>query len=192
MQASSSEREAVKRLAQRAKPLHVIVAYEEIKTGRNAMRTYAQLIREVGAGLQFQSTLASFQLLADPAFAEQSSLAAAAADILIISASGSAPPPAAVRGWVEGWLAARRGGEGVLIGMTEALAGRPVPESLFHQYLADVAEEAGIPYLRETFSSSPEPDFAFERIHARAQAVIPLMSDTVDAHGENSRWGINE
>ena len=192
MQALLYDPKEVKMLPHFTKPFYVVVAYDGMEAGRNAMRVYCHLTTELGLDLQFQNTLISFSLLADPAFAKHAARLASEADMLLIAESGSASPPVTVKHWIESWLFTREPGGAALVGLTGTLPDGDPPQSEFHAYLAKTAEQAGVVYFQGAFPPSQEMDVSLEASTTRSQTLTTLLDDIDNSRREAPRWGINE
>ena len=192
MQTLLYDHQEVTMLPHLTKPFYVVVAYDGMEAGQNAMRAYCHLTTELGFDLQFQNTLVSFSLLADPAFARQAAQLASEADMLLIAESGTAPLPMTVKHWVESWLFTREPGGAALVGLTGTLPDGDPPYSEFHAYLSKTAEQAGVVYFPGAFPPSQGTNLSLEASTTRAQTLTTLVDDIDNFRREAPRWGINE
>lgn len=174
------------------KPFHVVVAYDGMEAGQNAMRVYCHLTTELGLDLQFQNTLVSFSLLADPAFAKHAAHLTSEADMLLIAESGTAPLPVTVKHWVESWLFTREPGGAALVGLTGVLPDGDPPYSEFHAYLSKTAEQAGVVYFQGAFPPAQGMNLSLEASTTRGQTLTTLSDEIDNSRREAPRWGINE
>src|SRR5262245_43572200 len=84
--------------------LNVVIAYEDLETGKRAMKTYDYMIEHLGSQCHFKNQMWRFDVRAVPKLREIAAKDAAAADIIIISAhEGNALAPE-VKAWIELWL----------------------------------------------------------------------------------------
>jgi hypothetical protein len=192
MQALLSAPSPVRLLPQTSKSLKVVVAYDGIEAGRQAMKVYSHLIHEIAIDLQCENTLVSFNLLANPVFAGEAEETASEADMLIVAASEALSLPPAVRRWIEKWLITRLPGDGALVGITRTRPDESSPERPLHDYLANVAEQSGIPYFRGVFPAFSEPVLRVPGLQDNAQSMTPRLDGKQRHPSEYLRWGINE
>jgi len=83
---------------------NVVIAYEELETGKHAKKIYDFLVENLGPDCRFTNQMWKFEVLGIPKLREMAARDAAAADIIMISCRGSELPPE-VKAWIELWLA---------------------------------------------------------------------------------------
>jgi hypothetical protein len=192
MQALLTAPRPVQLLPQPMKPLKVVVAYDGIEAGQHAIKIYSHLMHEIAIDLQCENTLMSFNLLANPAFANEAEEKASEADMLIVAANEAMSPPPAVKRWIKRWLLTRTPDEAALVGITRARLGVSPPEHPLHDYLKNTAEESGIPYFQGVFPVSSGSVSPFESLEDHAQKMPPPLDGRPGDSEEHARWGLNE
>src|SRR3954467_9795368 len=83
--------------------LNVVIAYEDLETGKRAMKTYEYMVQQLGDQCLFANQMWKFDVLAVPKLKEIAAKDAAAAEIIIVSAHEGNELPAQVKGWIELW-----------------------------------------------------------------------------------------
>src|SRR5215470_18066327 len=121
--------------------LNVVIAYEDLETGKRAMKTYDYLVEHLGSQCLFANQMWKFDVLAVPKLREIAAKDAAAADIIIISAHEGNALPTEVKAWIDLWLSYKTQAT-ALVG----LFGGESVESPVREYLADVAAKAKIEF----------------------------------------------
>jgi len=86
--------------------LNVVIAYEDLETGKRAKRIHDFLVENLGHDCQFTNQMWKFELLGIPKLREMAAQDAMMADIVIISCHG-AELPSDFKAWVELWAADR-------------------------------------------------------------------------------------
>src|SRR6516164_5216622 len=84
--------------------LNVVIAYEDLETGKRAMKTYDYLVEHLGDQCLFANQMWKFDVLAVAKLKEIAARDAAGADIIIVSAHEGNELPREVKSWVELWL----------------------------------------------------------------------------------------
>src|ERR1700722_6813752 len=84
--------------------LNVVIAYEDLETGKRAMKTYDYMAEQLGEQCLFTNQMWKFDVLAVPKLREIAAKDAAAAEIIIISAHEGKELSADVKAWIEKWL----------------------------------------------------------------------------------------
>ena len=127
--------------------LNVVIAYEDLETGKRAIKTYEYMVEQLGNECLFSNQMWKFDVLAVPRLKEIAAKDAAAADIIIVSAHEGNHLPIEVKAWMESWLSYKSQAS-ALVG----LFGNESVNSPVRNYLAEVARSA--PKLN--FSANPE------------------------------------
>jgi hypothetical protein len=168
--------------------LNVVIAYEDLETGKRAIKTYEYILQQLGDQCLFSNQMWKFDVLNVPKLKEIASKDAAAADIIIVSAHEGKPLPAEVIAWTEQWLSYKTQAS-ALVG----LFGNESIDKPVRNYLAEVARRAKIEFFCQpgiwpgttnktyTATNAWERDnksFAFPDAAKEAPAI--------------SHWGINE
>src|SRR4051812_21678448 len=122
--------------------LNVVIAYEDLETGKRAMKTYEYMVQQLGDQCLFANQMWKFDVLAVPKLKEIAAKDAAAAEIIIVSAHEGRELPAEVKAWIEMWLAYKRE-TGALVALFDGDAA----ENPARTYLAEVARRAKIEFF---------------------------------------------
>ncbi len=170
--------------------LRVVIAYNDLASGKRAMRVMTDLGKGLGDEMEFQPLPWSFHLLADMDWRELAAHDAVNADILIIATSSASPLPPAVWRWAEAAISRKRGTAAAVVALfgTEEnpdAAGSPRMEAI-----QAAAQRAGLDF----FAPAPrhELDEAIARIHLRAEMVTPVLEKILDHDHSYLHGGINE
>ncbi len=153
--------------------LNVVIAYEDLETGKRAKKIYDFLVENLGHDCQFTNQMWKFELLGIPKLREMAAQDAMMADIVIISCHG-AELPSDFKAWVELW-AAEPNHPIALVALFDYDNHPRVAEA--RSYLADVARRGFFSLQRN--SSIEEQTFS--------TLATALQRDTTFPH-----WEINE
>ena len=174
--------------------LKVVIAYEDLETGKHAKKTYDFLVENVGPDCQFTNQMWKFGVLCIPTLREIAARDAAMADIIMISSHGD-ELPAEAKAWVELWVTKPHHTFALV-----ALFDRP--NDLGHHadgvrsYLASVAERGQLEFFAQPDEwpgrNNPDERLTFQckpGLDGRASFSLPsiVRRDTIFPH-----WGINE
>jgi hypothetical protein len=165
----------------------VLIAYEDLDTGKRAKKTYDFLVENLGTDCQFTNQMWKFDVLGIPNLREMAVKDSTKADIIIISCHG-ARLPAEVQAWIE--LSLRE-------------PHRPFALVAMFDEHADCADTRN--YLESLAKRGQMEFFAQPESHRDTQESRPLESQgriamhdlPPFAHSEERetavpRWGINE
>jgi hypothetical protein len=170
--------------------LNVVIAYEDLETGKRAMKTYEYMVQQLGSQCIFANQMWKFDVLAVPKLKEIAAKDAAAADIIIVSAHESNELPNAVKAWTELWLTYKTGAS-ALVGLFDGEAA----ENPIRTYLAEIARRGKMEFFCQPGAwpgaanttrsansfTSPMNEKTFSFL-ANATVEVPSFS----------HWGINE
>ena len=169
--------------------LNVVIAYEDLATGKRAMKTYEYMVQQLGEECLFANQMWKFDVLAVPKLKEIAAKDAAAAEIIIISAHEGRELPAQVKTWIELWLSYKTEAS-ALVGLFDG----ETQSSPARSYLAEVARRANIEFFCQpgiwpgssvtrstTTLAQPLNDKTFAFLASATQEVPSF-----------SHWGINE
>jgi hypothetical protein len=171
--------------------IDVVIAYQDLETGKSAKNTYDFLVEHLGHECEFSSQMWKFDVLAIPKLREIAAKDGAAADIIIISCHGG-ELPAEVKAWIELWLAEETKpialvalfGPGEVEG-TEAI----------RSYLAGVAKRGRMEFFAQPDewpgSKPSETSFLIRRETGQDRA-LSMLAGAMNRETSFPRWGINE
>ena len=122
--------------------LNVVIAYEDLETGKRAMKTYEYMVKQLGDECLFANQMWKFDVLGVPKLKEIAAKDAAAAEIIIVSAHEGRELPAAVKAWIDLWISYKTEAS-ALVGLFDGESA----ESPARSYLADIARRAKIEFF---------------------------------------------
>lgn len=162
--------------------LTVVIAYEDLETGKRAMKTYDYLVEHLGDQCLFSNQMWKFDVLAVPKLKEIAAKDAAAADIIIVSAHEGYDLPAEVKAWVELWLS-YKARPSALVG----LFGGESVDFPVRDYLASVAKRANI-----EFFCQPGLWPGMTKKNPPTNQTLSMLANVMRQDHEVQHWGINE
>jgi len=173
---------------------NVVMAYEDLETGKHAKCTYDFLVERLGHECQFHNQMWKFDVLGIPELREMASRDAALADIVIISCHGSNALPHAVKSWIEGWLS-QESNPVALVALFDTPFGAIEHTYSVRTYLAGVAKRGGM-----EFFAQPDlwPGQVPHKVSGAAAGVRKVDKTLIAVAGAVQReqvfphWGINE
>jgi hypothetical protein len=169
--------------------LNVVIAYEDLETGKRAMKTYEYMVEQLGGQCLFANQMWKFDVLAVPKLNEIAAKDAAAADIIFVSAHEGRELPKAVKSWIDLWLSYKT--------QASALVGLFGAESVntpVRSYLQEVARRAKIAFFCQPgiWPGTADQHEAAVRAWKQTEKTFPILSGTVRNEPAISHWGINE
>jgi hypothetical protein len=168
--------------------LNVVIAYEDLETGKRAMKTYEYMVQHLGDQCLFANQMWKFDVLAVPKLNEIAAKDAAAAEIIIVSAHAGAQLPAEVKAWTELWLS-----YGTRASALVGLFGNESVENPVRQYLAGVARRAKIEFFCQPglWPGAAKAQNNGMRTWTRGDASHAFLANVPEKPAV-SHWGINE
>jgi hypothetical protein len=166
--------------------LNVVIAYEDLETGKRAMKTYEYMVEQLGGQCLFANQMWKFDVLAVPKLKEIAAKDAAAAEIIIVSAHEGKQLPKEVKSWVELWLSYKTQAT-ALVG----LFGSESVDNPVRSYLADVAQRARIAFFCQP-GIWPGTSDNVTRGWNDNENTFSLLASAVQEAPAISHWGINE
>jgi hypothetical protein len=170
--------------------LNVVIAYEDLETGKRAMKTYDYMVEHLGAQCLFANQMWKFDVLAVPKLREIAAKDAAAAEIIIVSAHEGNPLPAEVRSWIDLWLSYKTQAT-ALVG----LFGGESVDSPVRDFLAGVAAKAKIEFFCQPglWPGKADKHDTTTLAWERNEKTFSVLADVVQEDDPSvSHWGINE
>lgn len=169
--------------------INVVIAYEDLETGKRAMKTYEYMVRQLGEQCLFANQMWKFDALSVPKLKDIAAKDAAAAEIIIISAQGGRDLPAEVKTWIEMWLGYKT--------EASALVALFDSESDFNParaYLADIASRAQIEFFCQpgVWSNGAQTRSTSTLAHPRNAKSMAFLSTATQEVPSFPHWGINE
>ena len=171
---------------------NILIAYQNLETGKHAKNTYDFLVKHLGADCQFTNEMWKFEVLSIPHLQEIAAKDAAMADIIMISCDGTQLPPE-VSAWIERWLGQPHHAFALV-----ALFDSPGEEGQteVRSYLAGVAKRGEMEFFAQPDAGSPatNPDelFRFQRQTGVEENNLPTLIAYDHSETIFPRWGIKE
>jgi hypothetical protein len=166
--------------------LNVVIAYEDLETGKRAIKTYEYMVEQLGDQCLFSNQMWKFDVLMVPKLKDIAAKDAAAADIIIVSAHEGKPLPNEVKAWMETWLSYKSQASALVGLFGNESVNRPVRD-----YLAEVARRAKIEFFCQPGilpgTTRTTPTRAWER-DDKSYAFLSRATEMPAV----SHWGINE
>jgi len=170
--------------------LRVVIAYNDLSSGKRAMRVMTDLGKAFGDAMEFQPLPWSFDLLADLDWRDVAAHDAVNADILIIATGNTNPLPPVVGRWAEDAIGRKQGTNAAVVALLGPEENPDGAGSSRLQAIQTAAQRAGLDF----FAPAPRIGLneSLERIHRRAELSMPVLNDYLQQPLSTSRWGINE
>lgn len=169
--------------------LNVVIVYEDLETGKRAIKTYDYLVENLGDQCLFANQMWKFDVLAVSKLREIAAKDAAVADIIIIAAHEGNPLPPEVKAWIEKWLSFKTRAS-ALVG----LFGSESIDNPVRDYLAGVAKRAMIEFFCQP-GIWPGPTNKHDPLglaSGRNDKTFSLLANVMKEEPAASHWGINE
>jgi len=174
---------------------NVVVAYEDVETGKHAKESYDFVAESLGRECRSASQMWKFEVLGIPQLRELAAEDAAMADLIMISCRGEADLPVGVKTWIDLWLAEK----GNVIALA-ALFGPPVGQArqapAIRAYLAEVAKRGRMQFFAQPDEwprkRDPQLQFGSPRPSALDEEAFSMLPGTAQPDRHFPRWGINE
>jgi hypothetical protein len=168
--------------------LNVAIAYEDLETGKRAMKTYEYMVQQLGGQCPFSSQMWKFDVLALPKLKEMAAKEAAAAELIMVSAHEGKQLPMQVKAWLELWLSYTTRAT-ALVG----LFGNESINSPVRTYLADVARRAKIEFFCQPgiWPGSTDKRNTATRAWEQDHQSFAFLNGAQEPSAV-SHWGINE
>jgi len=169
--------------------LNVVIAYEDLETGKRAMKTYEYMVQQLGDQCLFANQMWKFDVLAVPKLKDFAAKDAAAAEIIIISAHGGRELPAEVKSWIEMWLKYKTEASALV-----ALFDGEGEFNPARSYLAEIASRAQIEFFCQPgiWPGAPHTRSSNTLAHPRSEKTIAFLAAATQEVSSFPHWGINE
>ncbi len=169
--------------------LNVVIAYEDLETGKRAMKTYEYMVQQLGEDCLFANQMWKFDVLAVPKLKDIAAKDAAAAEIIIISAHGGRDLPAEVKSWIEMWLGYKTEASALV-----ALFDGDTEFNPARAYLEDIASRAQIEFFCQPSIrlGSAQTRSTTTLAHPRSEKTFAFLTTATQEVPSFPHWGINE
>jgi hypothetical protein len=173
---------------------NVLIAYEDLETGKHAKKTYDFLVENLGRECHLTNQMWKFDVLSIPKLREIAVRDATMADIIILSSHGGALPEQVVK-WVESWLM-----EGTsalaLVSLVEKTGDSSAISSAAREYLADVARHGHMEFFAQPDqwprNDRADRSFQFPIRSPASERTVSTLGGVVRRDISTPRWGLNE
>jgi len=169
--------------------LNVVIAYEDLETGKRALKTYEYLVQQLGQQCLFANQMWKFEVLASPKLKEMAAKDAAGADIIIVAAHDGYELPQDVKSWVDLWLSYNTEAS-ALVGLFDGESA----ETPVRSYLSAVASRAGIEFFSQPgiWPGTTEKSHTATRSTSIGEKTLAFLANATQEVPAFSHWGINE
>lgn len=175
--------------------MQVVLVYEDFSTGLRARRVFGEVVNQCPFGIDVDLELWRIELLHEPALFERAVNESAKADIVFLSAHGQDELPAAVKLWLQHWLARKGDKPGALAVSLDPGVRSSAAEARTLEFLQVVARPAGVEVFLHYCQAHPlEPEFSLERTRPRAGRRTSVPEELLPRFADHPfrDWGINE
>ena len=173
---------------------NVLIAYQDLQTGKHAKETYDYLQQNLGRECKLTNQMWKFEVLNIPKLREVAVHDATLADIIIVSSHGGVLPEPVAK-WTESWL--MQGTAALaLVALFERGEEVTLSPPAARNYLAGVARRGGMEFFAQPDewpgrTRSNEPFYLHSNMVVN-QRTLTTLAGAVHREVGNSRWGINE
>jgi hypothetical protein len=169
--------------------LNVVIAYEDLETGKRAMKTYEYMVQQLGDQCLFANQMWKFDVLAVPKLKEIAAKDAAAAEIIIVSAHEGRELPSEVKAWIELWLTFKTEGSALV-----ALFDGEAAENPIRSYLAEIARRGKMEFFCQpgAWPGSGNTRSANTLTQPLDEKTFSFLANATQEVPSFSHWGINE
>jgi hypothetical protein len=156
----------------------VAAVFEDAETRKHATEYCDALTQRFWNECDFDINWWSVAMLDEKAFDAEITTKAAEANLIIFALRPESELPAALRGWIEAWLARRGDREGVLVGLNDPICGPSGSTQEKFVFLRNLAHRYGLDYLTEIPQNIARciPD-SFESCAERAHTVTSVLDE---------------
>ena len=171
----------------------VVIGYEDLAIGKQAMTTYSWLLQEFGEDYVFDSHIWKFEEWRTPLAREVAAAESARADMIIVAAHANSPLPDALVSWTALWLDNRQDQDGALVLLLDNALENARADSLAG-FLEKSAQRAGMDFFSQS-TSGPKRIPSLERIQTtRRNAEAKAFREEIasESRGTHRWWGLNE
>jgi hypothetical protein len=172
----------------------VVIVYEDIACGIEAMNLYQHLDKCRNPGFEFNLNIWRFDVLALPTIADMAASQAADADAVIVAIRGALPLPPAAMLWLKKWTESNPSGQnGAVVALYDRLIGNEDEVDSAPSVLRTAAEMTGRQYFaRQSDFATREGDPGLDRLRLSADAAIPMLRHMMTEIEPVQHWGLNE
>jgi len=177
--------------AEANRAFNVVIAYEDLETGKHAKRIYDFLVENLGHDCRFTNQMWKFEVLGIPKLREMAARDAMMADIVVISCHGTELPPD-FKAWVELWVAEPN--HPIALVALFDYQHRQADEA--RSYLADVARRGQMEFFAQPDElperRNSEDFFTLQRNSSFKRRTLSTLAGAMQRDTSFPDWGINE
>lgn len=163
---------------------NVLMAYEDLESGKRAKRTYDFLSSHLGHECRFASQMWKLEVLDIPQLLEAAIQDATMADLILISLRNGSALPASTGRWIDTWSSRPRNAL-ALVALFHGM-GENSPNTIeARNYLARAAQRGGLEFFAHPDDAAGGHTFG---VNQAAPALVGTLAREMPA----SHWGINE
>ena len=170
---------------------NVVIAYEDLETGKRAKKIYDFLVENLGHDCRFTNQMWKFEVLGIPKLREMAARDAMMADIVVISCHGTELPPD-FKVWVESWVAEPNHP----IALVALLDYQHRQADEARSYLADVARRGQMAFFAQPDElperRNSEDFFTLQRNSSFKRRTLSTLAGAMQRDTSFPDWGINE
>ncbi len=170
---------------------NVVIAYEDLETGKRAKKIYDFLVENLGHDCRFTNQMWKFEVLGIPKLREMAARDAMMADIVVISCHGTELPPD-FKAWVESWVAEPNHP----IALVALFDYQHQQADEARSYLADVARRGQMAFFAQPDElperRNSEDFFTLQRNSSFKRRTLSTLAGAMQRDTSFPDWGINE
>ena len=173
--------------------IQVVIAYQDLETGKHAKGTYDFLVEHLGPNCDFTNQMWKFDILGIPKLREIAVKDAVAADIVIVSCHGGELPDE-VKAWIELWLA-QDTHPIALVALFARTEHNQESTAGVRSYLSAVAKRGQMEFFAQPddwpANKHSEESILFRRDTGKDR-TLSTLAGAIHRDTSFPRWGINE
>jgi hypothetical protein len=175
---------------QTGKECTVVVAYDDLAAGKEAMELVSWLSFEHG-DLRFEARPWRFDVLDDPRLGQTAAADGERADVLILSASDPFNLPESVQLWLTQSLAHKQGSSAAIVALFGTKDYHDLADSPRIRFVQSAAKAAGLDFFAP-FAGHPGPTRADSCDDWLSERVVPTLAQQFGISKPRQGWGIND
>jgi hypothetical protein len=166
-----------------AASLHVLIAYDSVRSGKRAKELCDQLGQELAPEFELNLSLWSLSVLQIRPLARAVATGAARAALLIVAVNGDEALPPPVKSWIGKCARGARATGGALVAQLHGIVRMNQELSPAYCCLRQIARDAGMDFFSEVIElAGAELDCWIETIHERAHMRTSVLDVILQQH----------
>lgn len=172
---------------------NVVLVYEDFPAGIRATQMVDRLLHDLDPQFAYDSKIWKFDILQIAQLRELAVQDAADADLIIIAAHGTTELPAAVKCWINLWLARAGRSRRALVSLLNSRAEPSPSAGSIRSYLREIAQKGQMDFFcQEADWPNEETRSYLARLRRDAAKKPSLAEEILQQTTPCPRWGINE